>query len=617
MMAYLGTWRMSVVALQLHVVLRAPETLTTATEYPVVDVPGLGRMQGVDEGSGLSSFYGVPFAQPPTGELRWKPPQPHKGWGSKTLNATVYGACCLQGRLGEAAHGGWQLGSSLNVGWGEVQSEDCLFLNAAAPTATLGNMDSKISVMVWIHGGGYQEGDPSEYPIESLATASRGSVIVVSVSYRLSVFGFLGGHEVAASTGGGGSGNFGIQDQRAAIKWCKDNIAAFGGNGDDITIFGESAGGNSVFNHLAQPASFPLYQKAIIESGLNDEGARTSENAEAGYQALLKAVGCSGLDCLRAKNASELLAANTQVPPSIAGHPGEPGGCCSGPTVDGVSLTASPAALIAAKQYHSAARVLIGSNRDEFAFMTMPMMPAQLNDMMMQFTVQSNPPWLYGKNQTLYQEFLQVYDPANYSYPLLATEPNANFSLDYWKTIRSATDTIPGLGACAVRWMDRMLVAGGTPAVYSYLFAHPPHGQPEFGKFGTPVFASHTAELGFVFNKPRGSPSASPFTSEEAALADTVSRYRYTFAATGDPNPKPAETINETTTAAVHREVGIGVPPVWPQWTPEGDTIMRLETVSEGGVRAQTGLRKAACDWQDKIACSPPTADCRARPSIP
>ena len=153
--------------------------------------------------------------------------------------------------------------------------------------------------------------------------------------------------------------------------------------------------------------------------------------------------------------------------------------------------------------------------------------------------------------------------------------------------------------------------------MYSYLFAHPPHGQPEFGKFGTPVFASHTAELGFVFNKPRGSPSASPFTSEEAALADTVSRYWYTFAATGDPNPKPAETINETTTAAVHREVGIGVPPVWPQWTPEGDTIMRLETVSEGGVRAQTGLRKAACDWQDKIACSPPTADCRARPSIP
>lgn len=368
-------------------------------------------------------------------------------------------------------------------------------------------------------------------------------------------------------------------------------------------------GGNSVYNHLAQPASFPLFKKAIIESGLNDEGARTNENAEAGYRALLGAAACSGLDCLRGKNASELLVANKRVPPQLAGHPGEPGGCCSGPTVDGVSLTASPAALIAAKQYHSSARVLIGSNRDELAFMTMFGMPAQLNDMQMQFTVRSNPPWFYGKNQTLYQEFLHVYDPENYQYPALATEPGANFSLDYWKTIRSATDSIPGLGACAVRWMDRMLVAGGTPAVYSYLFAHPPHGDPTFGKFGTPVFASHTSELGFVFDKPRGPPSASPFTPEEAALADTVSRYWYTFAATGDPNTAKPETssLNETT--------GRGAAPIWPQWTPEGDTIMRLETASEGGVRPQSGLRKAACDWQDKIACTPPTADCRARPS--
>ena len=89
----------------LHVVvLSAPETvLKAATNYAVVDVPGLGRMQGVVVGSGISGFYGIPFAQPPTGELRWKPPQAHKGWGSKTLNATAYGACCLQGSLGEAA----------------------------------------------------------------------------------------------------------------------------------------------------------------------------------------------------------------------------------------------------------------------------------------------------------------------------------------------------------------------------------------------------------------------------------------------------------------------------------------------------------------------------------
>ena len=183
-------------------------------------------------------------------------------------------------------------------------------------------------------------------------------------------FGFLGGREVAARTNGGGAGNFGIEDQRFAMRWVKDHISGFGGNGDDITIFGESAGGNSVFNHLAQPASFPLYQKAIIESGLNDEGARTGEDAQDGYLALLKTSNCSDMDCLLAKNISEILGADRLIPPNSPGRvPGEPGGCCSGPTIDGVSLTASPAALIASKQYHSKARVLIGSNRDEMAFM--------------------------------------------------------------------------------------------------------------------------------------------------------------------------------------------------------------------------------------------------------
>jgi para-nitrobenzyl esterase len=231
----------------LTVALATPGYSTPAT--PVVDVPNLGRVRGIDRGSGVSGFYGIPFAQPPTGELRWKPPQAHKGWGTKALNATAYGACCLQGSLGDTLHSSRQLGSSLGVDWGEIQSEDCLFLNIAAPSATLGNAASKIPVMVWIHGGGYQEGDPSEYPIESLAAAAKGSVIVVSVSYRLGLFGFLGGGEIAASTGGGGSGNFGIQDQRAGIKWCKENIAAFGGNGDDITIFGESAGATSPRTH--------------------------------------------------------------------------------------------------------------------------------------------------------------------------------------------------------------------------------------------------------------------------------------------------------------------------------------------------------------------------------
>ena len=566
-----------------------------------IEVTG-GEISGTTSADGAINIYkGIPYAAPPVGELRWKAPQPAQPWEG-VLECTAFGASPMQGDPVP-----FSMWSKEYLIEDEPISEDALTLNVWTGAKSA---EDKLPVVVWIYGGGFSSGG-TNVPIYNGESFAREGVVFVSLNYRVGVFGFFAHPELTAESPNNASGNYGIMDQVAGLEWVKENIAAFGGNGNDITIFGESAGGNSVLNHLAQHASFPLYQKAIIESGLNDEGARTNENAEVGYQALLRAAVCPDLDCLRRKNASELLAANTKVPASIAGHPGEPGGCCSGPTVDGVSLTASPAALIASKQYHSEARVLIGSNRDELAFMTMPMMPANLNNMMMQFTVQSNPPWFYGKNQTLYEEFLQVYDPANYSYPTLATEPDANFSLDYWKTIRSATDTIPGLGACAVRWMDRMLVAGGTPAVYSYLFAHPPSGQPIFGKFGTPVFAGHTAELGFVFNKPR---SASPFTPEEKVLADTVSRYWYTFAASGDPNPRPTKTIYEATTIGVPSDVGSsGALPVWPRWTPEGDTIMRLDTVSEGGVRPQARLRKAACDWQDKIACTPPTADCRAR----
>ena len=273
-------------------------------------------------------------------------------------------------------------------------------------------------------------------------------------------------------------------------------------------------------------------------------------------------------------------------------------------------------------------------------------MPAQLNEQMMhQFTVMRNPPWLYN-NMSLYEEFKQVYDPANYSYPPAATDPDAKFSTMYWMVVRSGTDTIPGLGACAVRWMDRygkktprcllsyglsraclvknyrhalqrrkthgeeerrfdsrrMLLAGGTPAVYSYLFAHPPHGNPVFGP---DTFAAHTAELGFVFNEPYGGafPGAKVFTQEEAVLAKTVSGYWLSFAKTGDPNPSP--------TGATDDGVGGGAP-TWPQYSQDGDETLRLQTASEGGVVVESGLRKAACDWQDKIKCDPPSATCRS-----
>merc|ERR1719189_1048691 len=131
-----------------------------------------------------------------------------------------------------------------------------------------------------------------------MVSASNSSVVVVDFNYRLNVFGFLGSAEVASSTSDGSAGGFGIQDQRLAMKWVKDHIGAFGGDSDSITIFGESAGGNSVINHLARSASFPYYHKAIPQSGPYYEGARPMSSAEAAYQQLLADTGCSDLACL-------------------------------------------------------------------------------------------------------------------------------------------------------------------------------------------------------------------------------------------------------------------------------------------------------------------------------
>ena len=145
-----------------------------------------------------------------------------------------------------------------------------------------------------------QTGASNLYCGPCLVNSSKNSVVVVTINYRLNVFGFLGGSEVKDSTRGHGAGNFGIQDQRMAIAWTKAHIAAFGGDGEDITIFGESAGGNSVINHLAQPASFGLYTKAIVESGAYNLGAGTMEEAETNYKKLLASSSCSSLSCLKA-----------------------------------------------------------------------------------------------------------------------------------------------------------------------------------------------------------------------------------------------------------------------------------------------------------------------------
>jgi carboxylesterase type B len=224
-------------------------TVAVQSEPPTVLVPSLGTVVGAPSAlvPGVDAFRGIPYAS----QSRWQPPAATAPW-AKPLDATAFGPACIQA------------GGKSSPGKNE---EDCLFLNVFAPSGALGNDGPLLPVMLWIHGGAYNHGSSNVYSGDVLVAQSNRSVIVVTINYRLNIFGFLGSAEVSAATGGAGSGNFGIMDQRAAMTWTSQHIAAFGGNGSDITIFGESAGANSVWNHLTQPASFPLYTKAIMQSG--------------------------------------------------------------------------------------------------------------------------------------------------------------------------------------------------------------------------------------------------------------------------------------------------------------------------------------------------------------
>ena len=214
---------------------------------PVVKIES-GRIRGVSS-DGINIFKGIPYARPPVGLLRWRPPQPAEGW-LEIRPATEYGHDCMQNPFpGDAA--------PLQT----KPSEDCLYLNVWAPA----NADHKsLPVMFWIHGGGFVNGGSSPAVYSGAAFAKKG-VVFVSINYRLGRFGFFA--FPALREEGDPMGNYGYMDQIAALKWVKANIAAFGGNPNKITVFGESAGGGSVNMLLTSPLAHGLFQQAMVESG--------------------------------------------------------------------------------------------------------------------------------------------------------------------------------------------------------------------------------------------------------------------------------------------------------------------------------------------------------------
>lgn len=417
-------------------------------------------------------FKAIPYAAAPVGDLRWQPPEPAPPW-SGTRDGTRAGAQCPQS--GTVLPG---FVSPL------PQSEDCLSVNVWAPPA---GDDARRPVLVWIHGGGNVGGNGDLYDAQRLVT--RGDLVVVTLNYRLGALGWLADPVLAA---GGKAGNYGTLDQQAALRWVRDNIAAFGGDPARVTVGGESAGGSAVCNQMAAPGSDSLFRAGILQSApCSTQLSTTAERSEA-YTA---AVGCTdpatAAACLR-----ELPVSTLQ---KTAGAP-------NGPVAGGPGLPVAPPQALA----HGAGGkrpVLVGGNTDEGTFFTALEPPT---------TAGEYPGRLAGAHPA-------IADRVEQAYPLSEYGGDPHLAL-------SAVTTDAMLACPTERTIDSLRGTGS--AVYQYEFADTTAPAPrDMPEVSFPLGASHTFELRYLFDiKGFG-----PLTAAQQRLADQMVGYWARFVHTGDP----------------------------------------------------------------------------------
>jgi para-nitrobenzyl esterase len=305
-----------------------------------------GLIRGTIEGT-TRVFRGIPYAEPPIGDLRWRAPVPKAPWDG-VLDATQFGSWCFQG------------GKTAPVG-----SEDCLFLNVWAPQS-----DSPLPVMVWIHGGGFQMGAGSEF--ESTALAEHGPAIVISINYRLGALGFLAHPLLVPEGADHAAGNYAILDQIEALRWVQGNIEHLGGDKNNVTIFGASAGGESVCTLIASPLASKLFHKGIMNSGPCMIHSEDNVTATADYMAqrLCTNKGKTiDVDCLRGASPEDVLLAQCPYGPKLDFQ------CALNfPHVDG-NLLLEPTSVVIAKGNHNAVPVMIGSTSHESFFPDLESLP--------------------------------------------------------------------------------------------------------------------------------------------------------------------------------------------------------------------------------------------------
>ncbi|MDR3660753.1 MAG: carboxylesterase family protein [Mycobacterium sp.] len=463
-------------------------TPEAATSDPALVHTASGTVRGVLS-PGLRFFGGIPYAAPPLGTLRFRPPAPVTPWdGVREANAS--GARCLQDPQGDLERG-------------RNTSEDCLTLNVWTPAVRA--TGDRRPVLVWIHGGAFINGSSGIYNSTRLTT--RGDIVVVTLNYRLGALGFLAHPALGA---GPDVGNYGFADQQAALRWVHDNISAFGGDPDKVTIAGESAGGMSVCDHLVAPGSAGLFRAAIIASGPCQAQVALPEATRASL-AYASAAGCgdsaNAADCLRALPVDKLRK------PVWYYHIGE--NSLSGPVTGTALLPVDP---MQAASTGAAARVpvMIGTTRDEFTLFAA-----------LQYLRAGKRFHADGYPQLLASTFGTDADAVAAHYPL--DRYNGRAAIAYSAAV---TD---GAFACVGDQIGDALVADAP--VYGYEFNDPAPPTPDpLRHLPFPIGASHSLDLRYIFDM-GGAP---PMTPEQKALSDQMIDYWSAFVTMGRPNAKGA-----------------------------------------------------------------------------
>jgi para-nitrobenzyl esterase len=445
-----------------------------------------GVLEGVVSADGkVRAFKGVPFAAPPVGALRWKAPQPAAKW-TGVKKATEYSARCMQAPIYPDM-----------IFPDPGPSEDCLYLNLWMPAAP---GEKKLPVMVWIYGGGFAAGASSE-PRQEGVNLSKKGVLVVSMNYRLGIFGFFTHPELTKESGHNAAGNYGLMDQLAALKWVHENIAAFGGDPDNVTIFGESAGSFSVSALVASPLAKGLFQRAIGESGaffgdtLRAQARADTEQRDVAFARA--SLGTDSLEALRAMPAAEILKAAAK-----------PGGPRFVPNVDGYYLPESVAEIFAAGKQNRVS-LMAGWNADEGSYRSI----FEKDDPTPE-NFRTRVGKLYGEKA---EGLLKVY-PAT-------TAAEAKRSAQ-----DLAGDRFIAFGTW--KWLETHLKTGKAP-VYRYRFEQTlPLGADAAP--GAEATAPHASEIEFVFQV---LPSRKlPWRPEDVKVSELMGSYWTNFAKTGDPN---------------------------------------------------------------------------------